>query len=72
PNRRFGIPESDDCTVFDLESSYRIDPKDFISMGKSTPFKDWEVYGKCMLTVCGGKTAYIDKDLKEEEWNRFC
>ncbi|MBR0481961.1 MAG: dihydroorotase [Firmicutes bacterium] len=72
PRKRFGIKSSEGFTVFDLGNSYRIDPAGFISMGKSTPFAGWEVYGKCLLTVCGKNAAYIDKDLKEEEWNRFC
>ena len=66
PCRRFGIPENDDFTVFDLENEYSIDPDDFLSMGRATPFEGWKVYGKCMMTVCGGKVAYRDKDLKED------
>ena len=66
PYRRFGIPENGDFTVFDLGCEYRIDPKDFLSMGKSTPFEGWKVYGKCMMTVCSGKTAYKDGEFKED------
>ena len=66
PYRRFGIPENGDFTVFDLGCEYRIDPKDFLSMGKSTPFEGWKVYGKCMMTVCSRKVAYKDGELKED------
>ena len=66
PYRRFGIPENGDFTVFDLGCEYRIDPKDFLSMGKSTPFEGWKVYGKCMMTVCSGKVAYKDGEFKED------
>lgn len=64
PCKRFGIGgdiaigHSADCTVFDLNASYTIDPADFLSAGKSTPFTGWEVYGKCMYTFCGGRIAY--------------
>ena len=63
---RFGIGtqikvgDSADLTVFDLEEKYVIDPKDFLSKGKATPFEGNEVYGKCKLTLCGGKTVYKD------------
>ena len=33
--------------TWDLKKKYIIDPKTFESMGKSTPFARWEVYGIC-------------------------
>ena len=56
--RRFELPLGDDFTVWDLEAEYAIDPKDFLSMGKATPFEGWTVSGKCMATVCDGKIVY--------------
>ena len=62
PRRRFGLPENDnDFTVFDLNEEYTIDPADFQSMGHATPFAGEKVYGKCKLTVCGGKTVWMTK-----------
>ncbi len=59
PRLRFGIPlDSGDYTVWELDSKHIISPDSFISMGKSTPFAGKEVYGECLLTVCGGKTVY--------------
>ena len=58
PKRRFNIDDGDSYTVFDLGNSYKIDPKDFLSKGRATPFEGKEVYGKCLLTVCNGKVAY--------------
>ena len=66
PCRRFGIKNEGDFTVFDLNASYTIDPKDFLSKGKCTPFEGQTVFGKCMLTVCGGRIAYMDKSLSED------
>ena len=60
PRKRFGIPQ-DGFTVWDLNAVSTIDPKDFLSMGKATPFTGWQVHGKCMATVCGGKIAYLSK-----------
>lgn len=58
PRRRFNIPLGDDCTVWNLNEKMLINPNDFISKGKATPFENTEVFGKCLLTVCGGKTVY--------------
>ena len=61
PRRRFGIPIGDDFTVWDLNKPEKISSADFLSKGKATPFEGWEVYGKCVLTVCGGRPSYISK-----------
>ncbi len=64
--QRFGIGneikvgEKADITVFDLSEKYIINPEEFLSKGKATPFLNEEVYGKCKLTLCGGKIAYKD------------
>ena len=58
PRRRFGIPTGEDFTVFEIETPYTVDPAAFLSMGKSTPFTGWQVYGRCVLTSHNGKTVY--------------
>ena len=58
PRKRFGLPETDDICVFDLNEEYVIDPEEFLTMGRSTPFKGEKVYGRCLLTVCDGKVVY--------------
>ena len=59
PRSRFGIQlNRGDWCLWDLSDEYRIDPKDFLSMGKSTPFSGKEVYGRCLMTSCGGNEVY--------------
>ena len=58
PRERFGIPLGNDFTVWDLDEVSVIDPDDFLSLGKATPFEGWQVYGKCIATVCDGKIVY--------------
>jgi len=58
PRKRFGISLGCDYSVWNLEEEYEIDPKDFLSMGKATPFEGWKVCGKCLATVCDGKIVY--------------
>lgn len=45
-------------TVFDLDETFTIDPDDFLSMGRATPFAGKEVQGKCMLTMYNGNIAW--------------
>jgi dihydroorotase len=59
PRRRFGIDGGTDFTVFDVSEPYRIDPETFASMGRSTPFEGWDVYGRCILTVHHGQVVYL-------------
>ncbi len=62
PRKRFNIPLGTDLCLWDLNQSYIIEPgEQFISMGKSTPFKGWRVWGKPMATVCDGKLVWMEK-----------
>ena len=62
PRKRFCIPLNEgDYSVWDLNAEYEIDPAQFLSKGKATPFAGWKVFGKCVKTVCGGKTVFEDK-----------
>ena len=58
PRRRFNIPLGCDYSVWDLDAEYEVDPRDFLSMGKASPFTGWKVQGKCVATVCDGKLVY--------------
>ncbi|MBE6677689.1 MAG: dihydroorotase [Ruminococcaceae bacterium] len=60
PRKRFNIPLSDECTVWDLDKCFTVDPKDFVSMGKATPFEGEQVFGECAATVYGGKYVYVN------------
>ena len=58
PRRRFGLPLGTDYSIWDLNAAYPIDPKDFLSKGRATPFAGWQVNGKCIATICDGKLVY--------------
>ena len=58
PRRRFGLPLGADFSVWDLNARGTVDPKDFLSMGRATPFEGWQIYGKCLATFCDGKPVY--------------
>ena len=58
PRERFGISLGCDYSIWDLEEEYTVDPAEFVSMGKATPFEGWKVNGRCLATVCDGKLVY--------------
>lgn len=64
PAKRFGLSsnlnvgEKANLNVFDLDEKYIINPSEFYSMGKSTPFDGMEVFGKCIMTVCNGNIVH--------------
>lgn len=58
PKERFGIDTENDFAVFDISEAYKIDPEDFLSMGRATPFAGREVFGRCLLTVHNEKVVY--------------
>ena len=60
PKKRFSIDTGDDFTVFEVSTPYRIDSEKVLSKGRATPFDGDEVYGRCVLTVCRGKTVYSE------------
>ena len=50
--------EAADIAVFDLTEKFTVDPDQFVSKGKSSPFTGSELYGTTVLTVCAGKIVY--------------
>ena len=71
PSKRFGIGstlkigQSADLTVFDLNAEYTVDPREFISKGRCTPFEGMRVFGKCLLTMVSGVPVWKDKILSD-------
>ena len=61
PRERFRIPLGCDYSIWDLEAEYPIDSRQFVSLGKATPFEGWVVQGRCMATVCDDKVVYQNK-----------
>jgi len=50
-----------DITIIDPDMPYRIDADRFQSLSKNTPFDNWEVKGKAVMTMVGGKIVYKEK-----------
>ena len=61
PRKRFNIPLGCDFSIWDLKQTYFVEPEEFQSMGKATPFAGWRVWGKCLATVSDGKLVWLEK-----------
>ena len=68
PAQRFGLEGGKievggkaNLCVFDLENEYIINSKEFLSMGKATPFEGKKVFGRSKMTLIGGKIVWQEK-----------
>ena len=57
---KIAVGETADLTVYDLEEEYDIDPNTFATMGRATPFEGNHVFGKCLMTMCGGNVVFSE------------
>ena len=68
PCRRFSIGSKlqeggiANFTVFDLEKSYMVDPEEFKTMGRATPFTGMELFGRCLLTMKDGAIVWQEEE----------
>ena len=58
PRKRFGLEIKNDFSVWKLDEEYTVNPEEFVSMGKATPFENEKLCGRCVLTVKDGKVIY--------------
>lgn len=56
PRRRFGLSGEAGFAVFEISKPYIINPADFATMGRATPFAGREVFGRWIAT---GRDAHI-------------
>ena len=60
PRERFGIESNVGFSVWNLDEEYTVNPSEFATMGRSTPFEGARVFGKNIATVCDGKLVYLE------------
>ena len=56
PRKRFDIPFGEDYCIWDLNKEITVNPDEFLSMGKATPFEGEKLWGKHLFNI-------IDKNL---------
>ncbi|MGD6841952.1 dihydroorotase [Bacillus infantis] len=70
PSEAFGLPYGKleegsyaDLVLLNLDHGQNIDPKEFLSKGKNTPFSGWSCKGWPVLTIAGGKTVWAKESV---------
>lgn len=68
PRERFGLDAPDlehilagdapSFAIWNLEEEYTVNPEEFETKGRSTPFDGMTVKGRCVMTVVDGKVVY--------------
>ncbi|MEQ9569566.1 MAG: dihydroorotase, partial [Longimicrobiales bacterium] len=65
PARAFGLPGGTladgapaDVTVLDLDAAWTVDPGAFVSRSRNTPFAGWDLTGRAVMTVVGGRVVH--------------
>lgn len=59
PRRVLGRPAAqDDWVLLDWDGLYTVDPQQFASRGKSTPFAGMTLAGRVVMTIRGGRVIY--------------
>ena len=47
-----------DMTIIDLDKEFVVDARSFKSKSRNTPFDGWQLKGKAVLTMVGGKIVF--------------
>jgi len=58
---RLAIGSDADVTIFDPDEVWVVDPEEFASKGRNTPFTGRELKGRVKYTIVGGEIIYEDK-----------
>ncbi|MNI61481.1 Dihydroorotase [compost metagenome] len=51
-----------DITIVDLETEKEVDPEQFASKGRNTPFTGWQLKGWPVATVVQGKVVWSEQE----------
>ncbi|WP_294514442.1 dihydroorotase [uncultured Intestinimonas sp.] len=61
PKGRLSLGGEADFTIFDPNETWTVDPEQFASKGRNTPFAGRTLTGKVKYTIVGGKIVYEDR-----------
>jgi dihydroorotase len=53
------VGETADITIIDPQMSWRIDPSEFASVGRNCPFRGWNVKGRAVAAMVGGRLKML-------------
>lgn len=52
------VGEDADITIFDPAAEWEVQPEQFFSKSRNTPFAGWKLTGKVVTTIVGGRVVY--------------
>lgn len=55
---KIAVGEAADLCLLDCDKKWTVKPENFVTMGRATPFENWEVQGENLLTVYKGEIVY--------------
>lgn len=58
PRERFGITAQAGYSVWKTDESYVVNPREFLSLGRATPYEGERLFARNYLTVVDGKVVY--------------
>ena len=65
PREIFGLPGGKievgapaDLALLDVDKKWCVNPENFVTMGRATPFENWNLQGENLLTICKGEIVY--------------
>ena len=58
---RLALGSDGDAVIFDPDEEWVVDPEQFASKGRNTPFGGRRLKGRVKYTVVGGKVIYQDQ-----------
>ena len=60
PRGRMSLGAQADLVIFDPDEAWTVDPEQFASKARNTPFAGWKVQGKVKYTIARGEVIYQD------------
>ncbi len=55
---RIAVGEPANLCMLDTEKQWTVNPDEFVTMGRATPFEGWELCGENLLTILRGEIVY--------------
>ncbi|MBT7086301.1 MAG: dihydroorotase [Desulfobacterales bacterium] len=55
------VGKTADITIIDTENTFIVNASEFLSLGRNTPFDGWELKGRAVFTIVGGRIVFKDK-----------
>jgi len=58
PGGRLAVGDPADITLVDPQETWTVEPDDFFSKGRNSPFRGWRLTGRVRATIVAGRTVF--------------